>query len=117
MPLWSGVLKVGEKSSVSLFGPAATHFVAGMMALSILASASAMIIAGPRVYFAMAADGLFFKSIGTLHSAYRSPSASIIWQAVWGSILILSSAFEPLVVYSGSVLVLFSSLVVPALFV
>ena len=113
----SGVLQVGEKASLALFGPAATHFVAGMMALSILASASAMIIAGPRVYFAMAADGLFFKSIGTLHSAYRSPGASIIWQAVWVSILILSSTFEPLVVYSGFMLVLFSSMAVAAVVV
>jgi APA family basic amino acid/polyamine antiporter len=113
----SGVLQVGEKASLALFGPAATHVVAGMMALSILASASAMIIAGPRVYFAMAADGLFFKSIGTLNTAYRSPGASITWQAVWVSILILSSTFEPLIVYSGFVLVLFSSMAVAAVVV
>jgi APA family basic amino acid/polyamine antiporter len=113
----SGVLQVGEKASLALFGPAATHIVAGMMALSILASASAMIIAGPRVYFAMAADGLFFKSIGTLHARYRSPRASIIWQAAWVSVLILSSTFEPLIVYSGFVLVFFSALAVTALLV
>src|SRR5262249_16093049 len=101
----SGVLQVGAKASLALFGPAATDVVGGMMALSILASASAMILAGPRVYFAMAADGLFFKSIGTLHATYRSPSASIIWQAAWVSVLILSSTFEPLIVYSGLVLV------------
>jgi APA family basic amino acid/polyamine antiporter len=113
----SGVLQVGEKASLVLFGPAATHVVAGMMAGSILASASAMIIAGPRVYFAMAKDGLFFKSAGTIHSAYRSPSASILWQAAWVSVLILCSAFEPLIVYSGFVLVLFSSMAVAAVVV
>ena len=113
----SGVLQIGEKASLALFGPAATHVVAGMMALSILASASAMIITGPRVYFAMATDGLFFKSLATVHSRYRSPAASIIWQAVWVSVLILSSAFEPLIVYSGFVLVFFSSMAVAALVV
>ncbi len=113
----SGVLQVGEKASLALFGLVATHVVAAMMALSILASASAMIIAGPRVYFAMAADKLFFKSTGILHSVYRSPSASIIWQGVWVSVLILLSAFEPLIVYSGFVLVLFSSLAVAAVMV
>jgi APA family basic amino acid/polyamine antiporter len=113
----SGVLQVGEKASLVLFGPAATHVVAAMMAGSILASASAMIIAGPRVYFAMAKDGLFFKSAGTIHPAYRSPSASILWQAAWVSVLILSSAFEPLIVYSGFVLVLFSSMAVAAVVV
>jgi APA family basic amino acid/polyamine antiporter len=113
----SGVLQVGEKASLALFGPAATHIVAAMMALSILASASAMIIAGPRVYFAMARDGLFFKSVGTLHVTYRSPSAGIIWQAAWVSVLILSSTFEPLIVYSGFILVFFSALAVSAVLV
>jgi len=110
----SGVLQVGEKASLALFGPIATHVVAAMMAGSILAAASAMIIAGPRVYFAMAADGVFFKKTGKIHPLYRSPAASIIWQAVWVSVLILFSAFEPLIVYSGFVLILFSSMAVAA---
>jgi APA family basic amino acid/polyamine antiporter len=113
----SGVLQVGEKASLALFGPVATDFVAGMMCLSILASASAMIIAGPRVYFAMAADKLFFKSAGTLHAVYRSPGASIICQGIWVSVLILLSAFEPLIVYSGFVLVLFSAMAVASVVV
>jgi APA family basic amino acid/polyamine antiporter len=113
----NGVLQVGEKASLALFGPAAADVVAAMMAGSILASASAMIIAGPRVYFAMATDGLFFKPMGTVHSGFGSPSKSIVWQAVWVSVLILSSAFEPLIVYSGFVLVLFSSMAVAAVIV
>jgi APA family basic amino acid/polyamine antiporter len=113
----NGVLQVGEKASLALFGPAATHIVAAMMALSILASASAMIVAGPRVYFAMAADGVFFKSIGRLHTTYGSPGAAIIWQAAWVSVLIVSSTFEPLIVYSGFVLVIFSALAVTAVLV
>src|SRR5260370_11378093 len=112
----SGVLQVGEKASLALFGPVATDVVAGMMAGSILASASAMIIAGPRVYFAMAAGGVFFKPIGRIHPLYRSPATSIICQAVWVSILILFSAFEPLIVYSGFILVFFSSMAVAAVF-
>ncbi|PYS06074.1 MAG: hypothetical protein DMG12_05275 [Acidobacteria bacterium] len=47
----SGVLQVGEKASLALFGPKAAGVVSAMMALSILASASAMIVAGPRVGF------------------------------------------------------------------
>ena len=88
-----------------------------MMALSILASASAMIIAGPRVYFAMAADGVFFKRTGDIHPLYRSPARAIVSQAVWTSLLIVFSAFESLIVYSGFVLVLFSSMAVAAVIV
>ena len=113
----SGVLQVGEKASLALFGPVATHMVAGMMALSILASASAMIIAGPRVYFAMAADGVFFKRTGSIHPFYGSPARAIVWQAVWVSVLILLGAFEPLIVYSGFVLVFFSAMAVASVIV
>ena len=87
------------------------------MALSILASASAMILAGPRVYFAMASDGLFPKRLAGIHATYRSPAASIIAQGLWTSVLILSGTFEALVVYSGFVLVFFSALAVAALIV
>jgi len=113
----SGVLQVGEKASLALFGPVATHVVASMMALSILASASAMIIAGPRVYFAMAADRVFFKKTGKIHPVYGSPATAIVWQAVWISVLILFGAFEPLIVYSGFVLVFFSAMAVASVIV
>ena len=113
----SGVLQVGEKASQALFGPMATHLVAAMMALSILASASAMIAVGPRVYFAMASDGLFPKSLAGVHSHYQSPSASILSQAAWTSVLILTGTFEALIVYSGFVLVFFSALAVASLIV
>ncbi|MBI3896293.1 MAG: amino acid permease [Acidobacteria bacterium] len=113
----SGVLEIGEKASLALFGPVATHLVAAMMALSILASASAMILAGPRVYFAMATDGLFPKKLAGVHSQYQSPAASILSQSLWTSVLILTGTFEQLIVYSGFVLVFFSALAVAAVMV
>ena len=113
----SGVLQIGEKASLALFGPVATHLVSAMMALSILASASAMILAGPRVYFAMASDGLFPKRMAGIHSQYRSPASALFSQSLWSSVLILSGTFEQLIVYSGFVLVLFSGLAVASLMV
>jgi basic amino acid/polyamine antiporter, APA family len=113
----SGVLQVGEKASLSLFGPRAAGFVSAMMALSIFTSASAMIIAGPRVYFAMASDGLFPKRFAAIHAQFRSPAASIVLQALWTSVLILTGTFETLLVYSGFVLVFFSAMAVLALVV
>ena len=117
LPEMSGVLEVGAKASLALFGPVATHLVAAIMALSILASASAMILAGPRVYFAMASDGLFPKKLAGLHPQTQSPSTAIFFQSVWASVLVLTGTFDQLVVYSGFVLVLFSALAVAALMV
>src|SRR5207244_13033164 len=68
-------------------------------------------------YFAMAWNAVFFTSVGWLHSVYRSPSSAILWHAVLVSVLILSSTFEPLIVYSGFVLVFFSAMAVAALLV
>ena len=113
----SGVLEIGEKASLALFGPVATYLVAAMMALSILASASAMILAGPRVYFAMASDGLFPKRLAGIHGEYGSPAAAIFAQSLWISVLILTGTFEQLVVYSGFALVLFSALAVGSVMV
>lgn len=113
----SGVLQIGEKASQALFGPVATYLVSALMALSILASASAMILAGPRVYFAMAYDGLFPRRLATIHAEYGTPAASIFFQSLWISLLVLSGSFEQLVVYSGFALVLFSALAVSSLIV
>jgi len=113
----SGVLQIGEKASQALFGPVATHFVAAIMAVSILASASAMILAGPRIYFAMASDGVFPKRMASVHSRYGSPASSIMLQSLWASVLLLSGTFEQLIVYSGFLLVLFSALAVAAVIV
>ena len=113
----SGVLEIGQKASLALFGPVATKLVAALMALSILASASAMVLAGPRVYFAMATDGLFPKTLAGVHALYQSPASSILFQSAWTSVLILTGTFEQLIVYSGFVLVLFSALAVAAVIV
>jgi APA family basic amino acid/polyamine antiporter len=87
------------------------------MALSILASASAMILAGPRVYFAMASDGLFPKRLAGVHRQYGSPAAAIFAQSLWITVLILTGTFEQLIVYSGFALVLFSALAVGSVMV
>ena len=110
-------LQVGERAASALFGPVATSLIAAMMALSILASVSAMILAGPRVYFAMASDNIFPKRLARVNERFGSPAAAIVLQSVWTSILILTGKFETLIIYSGFVLVLFSALAVASLIV
>jgi len=100
-----------------LFGFAAGSLIAAFTILSIAASVSAMIIAGPRVYFAMARDGLFAAPAGRIHPRFRAPTQAIIAQAIWSGVLVLSGTLSQLVSYTGFALVLFSGIAVSAVFV
>ena len=56
--------------------------------ISLAASISAMIFAGPRVYYAMARDGLFLQPAARVHPRFRTPAAAIVAQAVWSGLLV-----------------------------
>ena len=100
-----------------LFGQRAGDLLAVMTAISIAASVSAMIIAGPRVYFAMARDGVFPRHAAVIHPAYGTPSNSILAQSAWSVLLVLSGSFDQLITYTGFSVVLFSGIAGVALFV
>jgi APA family basic amino acid/polyamine antiporter len=100
-----------------LFGVNTGHLVALFTIVSIGASVSAMVLAGPRVYFAMARDGLFLSSATRIHPRFRAPTVAIIAQTVWSGILVLSGTLSQLVSYTGFAIVLFSGLAVAAVFV
>jgi APA family basic amino acid/polyamine antiporter len=100
-----------------LFGPRAGDLIAALTAVSIAASVSAMTIAGPRVYFAMARDGAFFRRAAEIHPRYRTPSAAIGAQALWSVLLVLTGSFDQLITYTGFAVVLFSGTAGVALFV
>ncbi len=76
--------------------------------ISIAASISAMTFAGPRVYYAMARDGLFFRGAARVHPRYQTPAASIVAQAVWSGLLVLSGGANALTTYTGFAVVLFA---------
>jgi APA family basic amino acid/polyamine antiporter len=78
---------------------------------------SAMMIAGPRVYFAMARDGVFPSTAGEIHPKFHAPAHAIIAQALWSGVLVLSGSLSQLVNYTGFAVVLFSAIAVAAVFV
>jgi len=100
-----------------LLGASAGDVMAIVALVSLAASVSAMVLAGPRVYFAMARDGLFFARAARVHPRTRIPAAAIAAQGVWSGILVLSGSASGLVRYTGFSVVLFSGLAVAALFV
>ncbi|MGQ0694476.1 MAG: APC family permease, partial [Nitrospiraceae bacterium] len=91
-----------------------SRFVTALLCLSIAGAVSAMVWAGPRVYYAMAQDGLIPSLFAQTPGVQRSPVNAILLQSLWASVLILSGTFERLVIYSGTVLTIFSALAVGA---
>ncbi len=100
-----------------LFGFTAGNLLAVFTIVSISASVSAMVLAGPRVYYAMARDGMFLPRAATVHAQFRTPASAIVAQAVWSGILVLSGTLSQLVSYTGFAVVLFAGVAVVALFV
>jgi APA family basic amino acid/polyamine antiporter len=100
-----------------LLGESAGNIMGIVSLVSLAASISAMTLAGPRVYYAMARDGLFFARIAVVHPRYRTPASAIVAQAIWSSILVLTATADALVNYTGFAIVLFSGVAVATVFV
>ena len=100
-----------------LFGFVAGNLLAIFTIVSIAASVSGMVLAGPRVYYAMARDGVFLASAARVHHKQRTPVLAIAAQAVWSAVLVLSGTLAELVAYTGFAVVLFSGVAVLAVFV
>ncbi len=111
------VLPVAEKAAAALWGPVSGRIVAALLCLSLAGAVSAMVWAGPRVYWAMARDGVFASWFAVLDGTTGVPVRAILLQSGWASLLILTSTFEQLVIYGGLVLAVFTAFTVGALIV
>ena len=111
----SGMLNLGTGTAGALFGPAWGKAVGVAIALGLLSVVSAMIMAGPRVYYAMASHGLFFRGFGRVNQARHTPTQAIVFQAVIAMAMILSAAFDTLLIYIGFTLSLSAMLTVAGL--
>ena len=85
--------------------------------IGLVASVNAMTFAGPRVYFAMARDGVFVPAAARIHPAYKTPWIAIAAQAVWATILILTGSLDALGNYVAFAITLFAGTAVAAVFV
>lgn len=113
----AGVIRAGDAAAEALFGSRGAGALTLVLIVSLASSISAMILAGPRVYFAAARDGLFLRSAARIHPRYRTPAVAILAQAIWSGLLVISGTFEQLLVYTGFAVILFAGLAVAALFV
>jgi len=100
-----------------LIGPRAGNVMAVVALVSLAAGINAWTFAGPRVYFAMARDGLFFKSAARVHPKYKTPAASIVAQALFSILLVLTGSLDSIANYVGFAITLFAGTAVAAIFV
>ncbi|MFM8533383.1 MAG: APC family permease [Acidimicrobiia bacterium] len=100
-----------------LLGSGAGHVLGIVSIVSLLASNSAMTFAGPRVYFAMARDKVFFDAAAAVHPTYKTPAFAIVAQTVWTTLLILTGSGNALITYTGFSITLFLGVAVFALFI
>jgi len=101
------VISVGGLAMGNLFGKSAEILFSLLIAFALFSSLSAFIIIGPRVYYSMAKDGLFFKSAAKIHDKFQVPSNSILLQCLIAVILTLSGTFEQVLTYMGFALGIF----------
>jgi len=111
-----GVISVGGLAMGNLFGKTAEIFSSLLISFALFSSLSASIILGPRVYYSMAKDGLFFKSLSRIHPRFGVPSNSIVLQGIIAIILALSGTFEQVLTYMGFALGIFPILTVAGIF-
>ncbi len=118
LPLESlkGVVAVGAQSAGALFGEAGGNVFSLVMAVGILSCVSAMVIVGPRVYYAMAQDGCFFRGAASVHPSWQTPVQAILYQTLASAVMILTGTFERLMYYIGFALILFAALATAGLF-
>ncbi len=111
-----GVVAVGALAARHLFGPAVAGIFSAAMALSLLATVNAEVTIGPRVYYAMAKNGAFFKVAAKVDPRWHTPVIAILCQGVC-AVLMTISPFLNLLLYIGLLLNFFAVLSVGSLFV
>ena len=100
----------------ALFGKTGGVIFASIVIISVLGTLVAYLMASPRVYYAMARDGLFFKSFGELHPRFNTPHRATLIQIALACLLILSGTFDQIISYFFFVVVFFIALTVIGLF-
>jgi APA family basic amino acid/polyamine antiporter len=109
--------RVGTAVMTQMLGPAGGLLMAAAILLSSFGCDNGLILAGARVYYAMAKDGLFFRSVAKLHPTYKTPAVSLMVQMVWTCVLCVSGSYGQLLDYIIFAVLVFYILTIVGLFV
>jgi APA family basic amino acid/polyamine antiporter len=95
----AGSDRVAAEAVGAIVGPGSAKLIAAAILVSIFSAANGLTISAPRVYYAMARDGLFFRTLGDVHPRYGTPAVSIVAGTIWAMVLAASGTFEQLLTY------------------
>ena len=109
--------RVGTAVMSQMLGATGESLMAIAVMLAGFGCCNGVILAGARVYYAMAKDGLFFKSVAKLHPTYKTPAVSLVVQMIWACILCVSGSYGHLLDYIIFAVLVFYILTIFGLFV
>jgi len=112
----TGTTRIAERAATALIGPAGATFIALTVVVSTFGNNGAALLAGSRLLFAMASDGVFLPAARRVHPRYRTPHIAIVALTIWSSVLALSGTYEQLFTYVMFASILFSVAAGVALF-
>jgi len=112
-----GALRMSEVATTALFGYKTSALITAIITVSILGALNVVTMIGPRIYYAMAKDGVFFQNLTYIHPNYATPTKAILLQALWSCLLILTNTWGTLFTYVSVVITLFSAFTVGSVIV
>ncbi|HWW86930.1 MAG TPA: amino acid permease [Vicinamibacterales bacterium] len=91
--------RVASEATSLILGGWAGKLLAAIILISIFSASNGLVLTLPRLFYAMARDGLFFARLATIHPRFGTPAAAIIGTTLWSTVLVLSGTFEQLLTY------------------
>jgi len=91
---------VAADVAARILGTGGGKLVSLIILMSIIGTLNGCFLTSPRIYFAQARDGLFFRKFANVHPQHQTPSFAIIAQALWAAVLLVTGSFESLLDYA-----------------
>lgn len=99
LPVMAEHQRVAATAMQFLIGPRGARFVSALILCSIFGALNGTILTSPRVYYAMARDGVFFRIVARVHPKFQTPAVALILLGAWSTVLAVSGSFEELYTY------------------
>ena len=109
--------RLAATAVATVVSPAVAKLVAVMILISIFSAANSILLTAPRVHYAMATDGLFFRKLAEIHPRFKTPAFAVVAGALWSAVLALTGTFEQLLTYVVFIGWIFYALAAASVFV